>query len=288
MNRPLRLSIVGIALSLTVPANAQEPDTGPRSRPLVGRLHLIEGAVDVIVVSAGDDGVLLVDTGYPETAEAVQRILQRLGGKPRIVVNTHWHHAFANEQLATGAKIIAHDRARDRLREDKLMYDREIPAAPPAAWPDVTFADSLAIHFNGERITLVHFPEAHTDGDIAVFFQESRVVIAGDIVVPMIPVTDFSSGGALEGLMAAVDALIERTPRDFTIVPGHGDLMTYEELLSYRAMVAGMIAWMTERVRAGVSLDEILASGLPSEWAAWNTMLPEDFVIQNFYEGVVR
>ena len=58
------------------------------------------------------------------------------------------------------------------------------PAAARPAWPTDTFFDrSKEIYFNGEAVQLLHQPNAHTDGDVIVFFRKSDVVVAGDIFV---------------------------------------------------------------------------------------------------------
>ncbi len=132
-----------------------------------GGVHLLDGAVDLIGVSAGDDGLLLVDGGYMETLPAVHEALDKFGkGKPKILINTHWHHGFANEGFGKETVLVAHRAVRELLRRENFMFNRTIPAKPPVAWPVVTFEESLTIHFNSEDIQLVYLPNAHTDGDI--------------------------------------------------------------------------------------------------------------------------
>src|ERR687896_509481 len=95
---------------------------------------------------------------------------------------------------------------------------RLVPPQAPMGWPIMTFKDSLTVHFNGERITLVHLPRAHTDGDVAVVFHGSKVVMTGDVYVPHLPWIDLASGGRLDGLVRAIELLLRITPPDAKIV----------------------------------------------------------------------
>src|SRR5688572_12502595 len=103
---------IGLGFVMAAQAGGQQTDQPIRrltSTHVAGSVHRIDGAVDVIGASIGTDGVLLVDGGYPGTVGALRAELRRLGAvTPRILVNTHWHHAFANDSLASTAVIVAH------------------------------------------------------------------------------------------------------------------------------------------------------------------------------------
>ncbi len=158
---------------------------------MAGNVHMLEGAGDVIAASIGEDGVLLVDDGFPETVDAVRNALASLGGgEPLFIINTHWHHSGANDAFSETTTIIAHEKTRDRLRDGATMYTREMPPREPEAMPDITFTETMSMYFNGERIDLVYLPDSHTDTDIVVIFTESNVAVLGDLYVPFIPITD--------------------------------------------------------------------------------------------------
>ncbi len=266
------------------PAGAQAP---LRATHVAGAVHRIDGAVDVIGVSVGPDGVLLVDAGYPGTVAQVRSVLQGLGAqRAKLLINTHWHHAFANESVGPSTVIVAHHAVRRRLARTNDMAGRVIPAQSPAGWPTVTFEDSLTIHFNGERITLVHLPRAHTDGDIAVVFHSSKVVMTGDVYVPHLPWIDLASGGWLDGLVRATDLLLQITPPDAKMVPGHGPTGSYADLARFRDMLHDNITHVRRQIAAGRSLQEVQASGVPEQWRRWEGGVPQRMFLEGVYRGL--
>jgi len=99
---------------ISVWATAQDIDQPPpvEVSHITGSLHQLRCNGNVgVVASIGEDGTLLVDTGYAATASAVQGELAKLGSGPvRIILNTHGDgdHVGGNAALGDGAVIIAH------------------------------------------------------------------------------------------------------------------------------------------------------------------------------------
>ena len=97
--------------------------------------------------------------------------MKTLGDQPiRFVVNTHFHgdHTGSNAPLGeSGVVIVAQDNVRRRLGLERIDpgTKQKTPPKPPAAWPLITFADSVAFHLNGDDVDVIHVPAAHTDGD---------------------------------------------------------------------------------------------------------------------------
>lgn len=102
------------------------------------------------------------------------------------------------------------------------MAGRAMAPLPAAALPTVTFGDSLRFQMNGEAVTLLHLPAAHTDGDIAVHFHGSNVLATGDVFVPHMPWISIDQGADVGGLLDALDLLIARVPEDVRIAPEGG------------------------------------------------------------------
>ncbi len=276
-------------LVLPFPALAQFADSVTTVH-MGGNVHMLEGAGDVIAASIGEDGVLLVDDGFPETVDAVRSALASLGGgEPLFIINTHWHHSGANDAFSATATIIAHEKTRERLRDGAIMYMRDMPPREPEAMPDITFTETMSMYFNGERIDLVYLPDSHTDTDIAVIFTESNVAVLGDLYVPFIPITDYASGGDLYASVEAVKFLLERLNENTKIVPGHGRPSTYQDLKEFLVVLTGMIEYVESAVAEGKTQKEVIAAGIPEKWSDWtDDLLPADFVLQNLYEGVTR
>lgn len=236
---------------------------------------MLEGRGGNIGVSAGPDGVLIVDDQFAPLAERIKEAIAKLSpDKPRFVLNTHWHgdHTGGNEVFGRDATIIAHDNVRRRLMEKQSLFGRDVGPSPKGAWPVITFNASVSIHFNDEEIRVVHLPAGHTDGDSVILFTASNVVHMGDLFFSgTFPFVDLGSGGDVEGLARNVSEIIAKLPADVKIIPGHGPLSTLDDLKNYHAMLTQTLDIVRKRLAAGKSLDQIKAEGLPPEWAKWGT-----------------
>jgi glyoxylase-like metal-dependent hydrolase (beta-lactamase superfamily II) len=114
---------------------------------------------------------------------------------------------------------------------------------------------------NGDEIHAFHVPPAHTDGDSVVHFRKADVIHAGDLFFNgMYPFIDVSSGGEVDGMIAAVERLLELVGEGTKIIPGHGPLATRADLARYRDMLAGVRAAVAAQVAAGKSREETVAA----------------------------
>lgn len=102
-------------------------------------------------------------------------------------------------------------------------WNFNFPAAPSSAIPTETFPGEKTLVLNNSTLHLKHHPNAHTDGDIAVTFAEADVLHAGDIYWNGIyPFIDYSTGGGIDGIIRAVEALLANAGDQTIIIPGHG------------------------------------------------------------------
>ncbi len=229
-------------------------------------VHVLYGQAGNIGVSSGADGVFLIDDQYaamtPKVVEAVARIHPDL---PRFVLNTHWHtdHTGGNENLAQrGSIVVAHDQVRVRMSTEQFseFFQRRTPASPAKALPVVTFNDSVSLHVNGDELRGIYAPQAHTDGDVFIHFRKANVIHTGDLMFAgMYPFVDLESGGSYDGLIAAVDKMLALADGNTRIIPGHGKVTDRAGLAVYREMLATTSAKMRERVKAGRTVEQILA-----------------------------
>jgi len=240
-----------------------------------GNIYMLEGAGGNIGVSAGADGILIVDDQFAPLADKIRAALKEINpGQLRFVLNTHYHgdHTGSNPVFGKEATIIAHDNVRGRLAAEQTVRGQKIPAAPKEALPVITFNQSVSIHFNGEEIRVVHFPNGHTDGDSVMFFTTSNVVHMGDhFFRDRFPFIDLEHGGSVEGLTRNVEAVIARVPADAKIIPGHGALSTLDDLKLYRRMLTETTAHVRKGMSEGKTLEQLKTAGLPEEWKTWGT-----------------
>jgi cyclase len=218
----------------------------------------------------------MVDDAYPETVPLYREAIAALGGGREIdfVINTHWHfdHADGNKQLgAEGVWFVAHENSRDMMtRDNRIDVIREVfeqPAYPADGWPVITYDDSMRMHFNGERIELLHVAPAHTAGDTAVFFPDRNIVHLGDVYITVgYPFLDVDHGGSLNGMIDFCEDVLERLQPGAVVVPGHGQVSDYSRLMDYVLMLKTIRDRMSSLVASGATLDQVKAARLTSEW----------------------
>jgi len=268
------VSAVLLAIAIIdAPAQGNFDDVVIKTHHVAGNVHMLEGSGGNIGVSAGEDGILIVDDQFKPLAGKIRAALQGIKkGDLRFVLNTHFHgdHVGGNEVFGRDATIVAHDNVRRRLstRTESSRGTRE--PAPKEAWPVITFDHSVSIHFNGERIEVLHVPSGHTDGDSIIFFTGSNVVHMGDQMFSgLFPFVDTEGGGSLKGYTDNVAAVIARVPDDVKVIPGHGPISTIKELKEFHGMLIETAAIVEKKIKAGATLDTIKAEGLPG-WESWS------------------
>ena len=246
-----------------------------RTEKAAGSVHVLFGAGGNIGVSAGPDGVLIVDDQFAPLADKIRAALKPLSAGPlRFVLNTHFHfdHTHANPVFGREALIVAHANVRRKLSTDVTVLGETYKALPKEGLPVVTYETALSIHFNGEEVRVIHFPAGHTDGDSVVFFTGSNVIHMGDdFFAARFPFVDIDNGGSVEGLTRNIAEVIAKAPAGVKIIPGHGPLSTVEDLRAYHSMLVETTDIVRARQRAGRTLEEAKAEGLPDKWKTWGT-----------------
>lgn len=244
-----------------------------QSTKVAGNVYMLVGAGGNIGVTAGDDGLLIVDDQFAPLADKIRAALREIHpGELSFVLNTHWHgdHTGSNAIFGREATIIAHENVRTRLSTEQTIRGNKTPPSPPEALPVVTFEESVSVHFNGEEIELVHLPAGHTDGDSAIFFRGSNVAHLGDhYFAGRFPFVDLESGGSVEGMARNIGTVLGMIDEDTKIVPGHGPLSSKSDLETYHRMLVDTIDTVKTAKAAGRSLEEIQKAGFSDAWDDW-------------------
>ncbi len=235
---------------------------------LADGLWMLTGGGGNLLLCAGPDGALMVDAQYAALAPRILAAVGSLGGgRPlRFVVNTHYHgdHVGGDSAMAAaGAAIVAHENVRRRMSVDRFneTFGTTTKAAPAAALPVLTFADSLTFHLNGREIRVFHLPPAHTDGDAVVWLPAANVLHTGDLLFNgTYPVIDVSAGGSIGGMIRALDRLLPLVGPATRIVPGHGPLADRAALLRFRSMLVTVRDRLTKLAKERKSLDQVMAA----------------------------
>ena len=279
MSRTFLFAIILVA-SL---AFAQQQDFSKvqiKATKVAGNVYMLEGSGGNIGVSAGEDGIVIVDNQFAPLAEKIREALKGIVDKPvRFVINTHFHgdHAGGNAKFAETSTIIAHDNVRKRLM-----------TTSNAGLPVITFDHDVTVHVNGEDIRALHFPGGHTDGDAIVFFPKSNVVHMGDDFVRYgFPYIDVKSGGSVQGMIAAMEKAIAQLPADVKVIPGHGAVSTLDDVREYVKMLKATSAIVQTGISAGKSVDTLKKDKVMADWQKWSgSFITTDLWIDTLYNSL--
>ena len=276
--RPTALALL-LGLLSVLPARAQQDFSAVQiqTAPVAGSVYMLTGRGGNIGLSVGEDGAFIVDDQYAPLTDKIRAAIGALTDHPvRFVVNTHWHgdHTGGNEHFGeAGALIVAHENVRARMSTEQFIeaFGSRTPPSPAAALPVITFTDAVTFHWNGETIRVHHVADAHTDGDAIIHFTDADVLHLGDTYFNgFYPFIDTSSGGTIDGMIAAADRALALADADTKIIPGHGPLSNRAELITYRNMLADVRDRVAALIDEGKTRDEVVAArptaDLDAEW----------------------
>lgn len=259
--------------------------------PVSGKIHMIVGAGGNITVQAGDDGVLLVDTGTAAMSAKVLAALDAIpsGGPLRYIIDTTEaldHNGGNDAIVVTGQTVPLRAEDYGAGPQGILDYDRAslishlnlftrmvVPVGdseprPESAWPDNTYSTSFKrLYFNDEPVVISHLP-SNTDGNSIVLFRKSDVVSVGDLLdLTRFPVIDVEAGGSIDGFVAALNELIgvvvprANSAGGTLVIPGHGRIADHAEVVSYRDMMTVIRDRIRDMIEMGMTLEEIQEAG---------------------------
>lgn len=261
-------AVAGLMLSPI--ARSAFAQASPAVVPVSDGFVMLTGAGGNVLVRTASAGQVLVDSGAARFTDAVCARLNGLpgSGKVEAVFNTHWHLDQVGGNLAlgrSGATIIAHEKTRARLATDYYVQheDRYEKALPKEAHPTKTIFDRGEIVAGGQKIEYGHLLEAHTDGDIYVYFRDANVLAAGDAVSPLRdPVLDWFGGGWLGGRLDSQQKLLALTNAQTRIVPSYGPVIGRAELQAEFDMTRVLFDRMLELVKKGMSAQDMVDEGV--------------------------
>src|SRR6266487_1492922 len=285
------------------PAEAQQqPDWSKvqiKATKVTGNIYMLEGQGGNIAASVGEDGIVIVDDQFAPLAEKIQAALKGLGitDKPvRFVINTHYHgdHTGGNVPFNNaGSTLIAQDNVRKRLESGGTAGNggsvkMEVKPAPKAALPIITFENDVTVHLNGEDIRAMHFPSGHTDGDSIIFFPKNNVVHMGDDFVRYgFPFIDVSSGGGVEGMIAATEKVAAELPADVRVIPGHGALSNLDDVRSFVKMLKETSAVVQKAIDTHKTLEQMKQEKILAPWQKWSgDFVNSDVFIETLYNSL--
>jgi cyclase len=277
-------------------------------------VYVIFGAGGNVTVHVGEDGLVLVDSGSPEMADTLLAAVKAISPRRvRLIINTSADRdhfggnaviggaglplspdPFAPEPQAT---VLAHENV---LRRMSAPTGRPSPF-PAKMWPTETFTSRFrSLYVNDDAVQVIRETGARSDSDIMVLFRKADVVVTGDIVdLRQFPVIDRARGGSIQRELDALNRLLTEfivpnvplvlKPGGTLVVPGHGYVSDYGEVVEYRDMLTVIADIVQSMIEKGMTLDQVKAADptrgyrgrYGADTGAWTTAMFVEAVYQS-------
>ena len=245
-------------MELTPGTEIVELETG-----VFARLHAGLTNAGIII---GDNSVLVIDSlRVPSFARDLISDVKHLTDKPiEYVIDTHshWDHAWGNEEFPN-ATIVAHENARSEMLDVEWNRQwREKVFAANDPWseeaklvnitpPDLTFQDTMSLHFGGREIKLLYLGKAHTSGDVFIHLPAEKLLFTGDV----------AQDGGIPYLgdsypidwLDTDDRLVEVDADRF--VSGHGPIGEHSALIEARDFIHELVGNVQDSIDTNESTD---------------------------------
>lgn len=269
-------------------------------------VHVIFGAGGNVTVHVGDDGLVVVDSGSTEMARSLLDAIRSISPRQiRMVVNTSadLDHVGGNaivggagvglspDPFGDGnhATVLAHENVLRRL--SALGTNGAESPFPIKMLPNDTFTSRYrSFYVNDDAVQVIRQTGAHSDSDVMVLFRKADVIATGDVIdLRQFPVIEPEKGGSIQGELEALNRLLTefvvpgaplvlKSGRTL-VVPGHGYIADYAEVVEYRDMVTVIKDTIQELIDKGLTLEQVKAANpakgyrgrYGSDSGAWTT-----------------
>jgi glyoxylase-like metal-dependent hydrolase (beta-lactamase superfamily II) len=197
------------------------------------------------------------------------------------------------------AAIVAHENVLLRLS----MPAAGAPQVPSDVWPTETFTSRYrSLYVNDDAVQIIRHLGAHSDGDAVVHFRRADVIVTGDILdLRHFPVIDAARGGSIQGEIDALNRLLDLTvpampqtlkPGRTLLVPGHGRIADYADLVEYRDMLTVIRNIVADMVKKGMTLAQVKAAnptaGYRARWGRESGPWTTDMFVEAIYNDLKK
>jgi cyclase len=304
-----------VLLTGVAPSGAQAPPRASAAPALEtikvrDNVYAIFGAGSNITVHVGEDGLILVDSGTTAAAEQVIDAVKAISTQPiRLIINTSadMDHVGGNDLVGAAGLEINPDAFAEDPRATVLSHENVLTrlsgddTIPTDLWPSETFTSRVrSMYINNDAVMVYRMLGAHSDGDVVVLFRKADVIATGDIIdLRSFPVIDPKNGGSIQGELDALNRLLELTvpamplvlkPGRTLLIPGHGRVSDYAELVEYRDMITTIKDNVEVLVKKGMTLEQVKAAnptaGYRARWGRESGPWTTDMFVEAIYNGL--
>jgi len=320
-----RLVVLVLALSCgqwaqeILAQQASATRAGLESIQIRPNVHVIFGAGGNVTVHVGEDGIVVVDSGSAETARSLLDAIKAISPRPiRMIVNTSadLDHVGGNaivggagiglspDPFGAGnhATVLAHENV--LLRLSALGANGTESPLPTRMLPNDTFTSRYrSFYVNDDAVQVIRQTGAHSDSDVMVLFRKADVIATGDVIdLRQFPVIDHVKGGSIQGEIEGLNRLLTEfvvagtplvlKPGRTLVVPGHGYVSDYAEVVEYRDMVTVIKDTIQALIDKRLTLEQVKAANptkgyrgrYGSDTGAWTT----DSFVEAVFNGLSR
>ncbi len=273
-------------------------DNSPLKTTSLGQgLFMFSGDGGDVTAIVDDGSTLLIDSGVDSRATELSDAVFKITLRPVTrLVSTHWHFDRIGGNVffgSAGVTIIAQENVKTRLSsvQDVPFVGLHDGHYPPQALPRVTYASSMTLRQGSQRLTLVNYGPAHTDGDSVIYIAPANVAVVGDIFSNhFYPIIDLASGGSIDGMIHSLDRILAQTDDQTKIVPGHGPVATRADLQDYRDMLVQVRQRIKVLIAAGKTIDEAVAAAPTKDFdAKWGGgYVPPDVFTKMVFSSLLK
>jgi glyoxylase-like metal-dependent hydrolase (beta-lactamase superfamily II) len=264
-----------------------------------GDVYLLTGGGANVVVSAGDEGVFVVDTGAASATDNILAAIRDLSKKNiRWIVNTTLDadHIGGNEKISNAGRTVNGNPAAIISHEKLPIRMLKLPVpVPVSARPlNTFFGDARDIFFNDDPVFIYRSP-GHTDGDVIVHFRHADVIAAGEtFLTTTYPSIDVANGGSAQGFIDGLNRILDlAVPKHLEeggtyIIPGHGRICDEADVLEYHDMMVIVRDRIKDAVKKGMTLDQVKAARLTRDYDPRYAAPSGPGTTANFVESMYR
>jgi cyclase len=243
-------------------------------------LYLISGGGCNSLLRLSASGLIIVDGKLPGNYDALLEQAHKISDQPvRVLINTDYHeyHTGNNSRFLEDATQIL---AQENVKGSLTAFNT---AGGKAGLPTRTYDQHLTLGLGGIEAQVLHFGNAHTNGDTVVYFPNLRVVAVGDLFA-LAPDPDYSAGGSLVGWGPV---LAEVLKLDFdVVVPGTGPTVARADLEALKTRIDTLVSRATLLVRNGVPKDKLMGQ-LKTDDLGWRLNFAGEH-LDHFYAELSR
>jgi cyclase len=210
-----------------------------------------------------NEGVIVVDTRVtPTEAKKVKEEVRKQTQLPILyTINTHYHgdHSFGNQVFKDTHTIIAHENVRKALEGEsgqahlEVFKSFKIPGIDETVItpPNMIFKEKMHVYAGEYHLELIHAP-GHTDGDLFIYIEALKTIIAGDLITTgKIP---YMGDAYIEDWIKALNYIGDLDAEIY--IPGHGNPGGKPLLIAMKHYLIHLRRLVTFEIDEGRSLKE--------------------------------